>query len=234
MKLTRIQINEFFNLQKIDIDLSPGHALILGPNGTGKSKIFKCVQFLVEQSISSLEPVHLKHLLWNDCERIWNLNADSCYIKLDFTLSDKEMNFLRTSRIIRLIYHIDHMLHEQKIRMRRDTRELKRYKVGRCKHRQFENWAEDEEEFLRDDYFDSDDPFYPNGRAEDYEDTEGKEEFVSSPECEILNRLINNLESLCNEFHDVHKNIIKNTSLRLRCDVAGHDQERALVTKPEL
>ena len=47
MEFTKIKIKNFFNLNNVELDLNKGNTLIVGPNGSGKTNITKCVQFLV-------------------------------------------------------------------------------------------------------------------------------------------------------------------------------------------
>ena len=47
MEFTKIKIKNFFNLKNVELVLNTGNTLIVGPNGSGKTNITKCVQFLV-------------------------------------------------------------------------------------------------------------------------------------------------------------------------------------------
>ena len=93
MKFTRVRINNFYNLKDVDLDLTQGQALIVGPNGSGKTNIIKCVEFLVNRILG-------KDLPSGD---IWDVNAPEPYIEVSAVLSKKEVEFFSNLRVFYLL-----------------------------------------------------------------------------------------------------------------------------------
>ena len=74
MRFTRVKIDNFFNLKDVNLDLTNGNTLIVGPNGSGKTNIIKCIHFLVDQIFTRrdqlLQRLELRRLvhLWKHAE----------------------------------------------------------------------------------------------------------------------------------------------------------------------
>ena len=69
-----MKIDNFLNLKDVNLDLTNGNTLIVGPNGSGKTNIIKCIHFLVDQIftrrdqlLQRLELHRLVHL-WKHAE----------------------------------------------------------------------------------------------------------------------------------------------------------------------
>ena len=105
MRFTRIQINNFYNLKNVDIDLTSGTALVVGPNGSGKTNIIKCVQFVL-QSLSSnrlcydMTKGKLGETSWN------NEGGADAYIRIQAGFSRSEVRLLCELRIFHTITYI--------------------------------------------------------------------------------------------------------------------------------
>ena len=97
MKFTRVRINGFYNLRDVDLDLTNGNALIVGPNGSGKTNIIKCLNFLVKQILDETADTNM---------RIWDVNVPKCYIKVNATLSKAEVEMFSNLRVCYLVYNV--------------------------------------------------------------------------------------------------------------------------------
>ena len=96
MKFTRIQINGFYNLRDVDLDLTNGNALIVGPNGSGKTNIIKCINFLVHWILGHRD---------TDM-RILDVNDPKCKIEVKATLSKAEVELFSNLRVCYLVYDV--------------------------------------------------------------------------------------------------------------------------------
>ena len=69
-----MKIDNFFYLKDVNLDLTNGNTLIVGPNGSGKTNIIKCIHFLVDQIFTRrdqlLRTLELRRLalLWKHAE----------------------------------------------------------------------------------------------------------------------------------------------------------------------
>ena len=100
MKFTRVRINNFYNLEDVDLDLTQGQALIVGPNGSGKSNIIKCIEFLVNRILGGDPP----------SGDIWNVNASKSSIEVRAVFSKEEVEFFSKLRLFYLICDVCEMI----------------------------------------------------------------------------------------------------------------------------
>ena len=105
MRFTRIQINNFYNLKNVDIDLTSGTALVVGPNGSGKTNIIKCVQFVL-QSLSS-NRLNYDMTKGKLGETSWDKEGGAdAYIRIQAGFSRSEVRLLCELRIFHTITYI--------------------------------------------------------------------------------------------------------------------------------
>ena len=97
MKFTRVRINGFYNLKDVDLDFSNGSALIVGPNGSGKTNIIKCIDFLIKQILGLRDPSD---------RQIWDVNDPECCIEVNATLSRAEVEMFSNLRVCYLVYDV--------------------------------------------------------------------------------------------------------------------------------
>ena len=123
MRFTKVKIDNFFNLKDVNLDLTNGNTLIVGPNGSGKTNIIKCIQFLVDQILNqprgcireqrflSVEPpverrVQQHGLQWEvTVPKIWNPNED-CFIEVHAWFNKAEVELFSELRILFLMADI--------------------------------------------------------------------------------------------------------------------------------
>ena len=126
MKLTKVKIDNFYNLREVHLDLRSGNTLIVGPNGSGKTNVIKCVQFLVEKILSECEEPanrkskhnYLEHLI----EEAATAQADevslsssrqngSCYVEVDAEFSEAELVLFSDWSVLFLVADVCNLVH---------------------------------------------------------------------------------------------------------------------------
>ena len=93
MKFTRVRIDGFYNLRDVDLDLTNRNALIVGPNGSGKTNIIKCICFLVNWILGHRDTNM----------RICDVNDPKCKIEVKATLSKAEVELFSNLRVCYLV-----------------------------------------------------------------------------------------------------------------------------------
>lgn len=96
MKFSRVRIDGFYNLKDVDLDLTNGNALIVGPNGSGKTNIIKCINLLVKEILQE-----------TDADvKIQGEKKPECYIEVNATLSKAELEIFSKLKISYLVYEV--------------------------------------------------------------------------------------------------------------------------------
>ena len=120
MRFTRVKIDNFFNLKDVDLDLTNGNTLIVGPNGSGKTNIIKCIHFLVNQIINRHgQPpqsprfglparVPVKE---HTEPKIWNPNEKDCFIEVHAWFSKAEVELFSDLRLLFLMADVGKLVH---------------------------------------------------------------------------------------------------------------------------
>ena len=120
MRFTRVKIDNFFNLKDVNLDLTNGNTLIVGPNGSGKTNIIKCIHFLVNAILGQCEGYEYKslyhygqpdqfqrviqHVLLREdtSPKIWSPNED-CFIEVHAWFNKAEVELFSELRLLFLM-----------------------------------------------------------------------------------------------------------------------------------
>ena len=102
MRLTRVEIKNWYNIKSANLDLSDGRALVVGPNGCGKTNIIKCIAKLFQSIGSDLSSLTFR-------EKLEDKRPGDSFIDLYFNFNELEREiFLKlkmhavTSRVLML------------------------------------------------------------------------------------------------------------------------------------
>ena len=125
MRFTRVKIDNFYNLKDVNLDFTNGNTLIVGPNGSGKTNIIKCIHFLVDVILNQPEgfnreqhygrPIQsqrvIQHvLLREDTElNIWDPNED-CFIEIHAWFNKAEVELFSELWLLFLLADVHYVV----------------------------------------------------------------------------------------------------------------------------
>ena len=95
MKIARIRIKNIYNLKNVNLDFSHHCALVVGPNGCGKTNIIKCIVKALHRAIGEIERNNVEDLL-----NYQQPDGENSFITIDFKLSNREISKLLKLRMI--------------------------------------------------------------------------------------------------------------------------------------
>ena len=133
-----MKIDNFFNLKDVNLDLTNGNTLIVGPNGSGKTNIIKCIHFLVDQIFTRREQllhrlelhrfrrlnkdhigVNAQRLIQQPdvlqrevtAPKIWNPNEKDCFIEVHAWFNKAEVELFSELRLLFLMSDVCHVVY---------------------------------------------------------------------------------------------------------------------------
>ena len=98
MKIARIGIKNMYNLKNLNLDFGDYYALVVGPNGCGKTNIIKCVEKAIKLAIRDIDHNRVEDLINYE-----QSDGENSFIRLDFKLNSTEISKLLKLRMISIV-----------------------------------------------------------------------------------------------------------------------------------
>ena len=118
MRLTRVEIKNWYNIKSANLDLSDGRALVVGPNGCGKTNIIKCIAKV-------LQPTGFNSSSFEFREKLEDKRPGDSFIDLYFNFNESEREIFLKLRMIAVTSRV-FMLYEF-LTSKTDSRDSKKF-----------------------------------------------------------------------------------------------------------
>ena len=106
MKLTRIEIKDVYNIKNANFDLSNGCALVVGPNGCGKTNIIKCIVQVLEKAAGEVACSSHSEQKFQFIEMQPKNIARCSFINLFFNFNERERKIFMQLRMIAIMTNV--------------------------------------------------------------------------------------------------------------------------------
>ena len=109
MKLTRIEIKDVYNIKNANLDLSNGCALVVGPNGCGKTNIIKCIVQVLEKAGDEVACSPRSSQKFQFIEMQPKNIVGYSFINLSFNFNERERKIFMQLRMIAITTNVLHL-----------------------------------------------------------------------------------------------------------------------------
>ena len=109
MKLTRIEIKDVYNIKNANLDLSNGCALVVGPNGCGKTNIIKCIVQVLEKAADEVACSSHSNQKFQFREMQPKNIVGYSFINLSFNFNETERKIFMQLRMIAITTNVLHL-----------------------------------------------------------------------------------------------------------------------------